>query len=102
MAAKPFNSESLVAMSGAGALDHEYRCRLRTGRFLAVLKASQKQTTGQSRLKRAEERVPAFDLDRFLAVVAAFVDETEFDQSPNNACVFSSRIRMISGWADGD
>ena len=36
-------------------------------------------------LERAKERVPAFDLDRFLAVVAAFVDETQFDQGPHNA-----------------
>ena len=41
----------------------------------------------REQLKRAKEVVPAFDLDGFLAAVTAFIDQTEFDQSPNNGCV---------------
>ena len=40
---------------------------------------------GSVQLERAKERLPAFDLDGFLTVVAAFVNQTELDQSPDHA-----------------
>jgi hypothetical protein len=55
---------------------------------------------GFGKLERAEERVPAFDLDGFLAVVAAFIDQTVFDQSPNDACV--GLIQDPSDVSDGE